>query len=101
MLMSRKFLQLDPDFVADFAQGELQTDVIAGKDFVHSELNEDDSDTVVPVNYAVSPHELTLRLHEVIQSRLEGCVQELEIALENSQRKLRLMESEHESHPFD
>ncbi|XP_014630903.1 uncharacterized protein LOC114411803 isoform X2 [Glycine soja] len=94
-----ELVELDPDFVADFAQGELQTDVIPGKDFVHSELNEDDSDTVVPVNYAVSPHELTLCLHEVIQSRLEGRVQELEIALENSQRKLRFMESEHESHP--
>jgi len=94
-----KFLQLvDPDFVADFAQGELQSDMIGGKGFSHSELNEDDSDTVVPVNYAVSPHELTLRLHEVIQSRLEGRVQELEIALENSQRKLWFMESEQESH---
>ncbi|TKY55028.1 hypothetical protein E2542_SST19442 [Spatholobus suberectus] len=86
-----ELVELDPDFVADFAQGELQTDV-------HSKLNEDASDTMIPVNYAVSPHELRLRLHEVIQSRLEERVQELEIALENSQRKLRFMESEHESH---
>ncbi|XP_047160451.1 uncharacterized protein LOC124830698 [Vigna umbellata] len=87
-----------PVLVADFAQGELQTNVIGGKDFFHSELNKEDSATVVPVNYAVSPHELTLRLHEVIQSRLEGRVQELEIALENSQRKLWFMESEHKNH---
>ncbi|ESW27230.1 hypothetical protein PHAVU_003G184800 [Phaseolus vulgaris] len=92
-----ELVELDPDFVADFAQGELQTDVIDGKGFFHSELNEDDSGTLVPVNYAVSPHELTLRLHEVNQSRLEGRVQELEIALENSERKLWFMESEHES----
>ncbi|KAK7388870.1 hypothetical protein VNO78_23697 [Psophocarpus tetragonolobus] len=90
--------ELDPDFVADFAQGELQTDMIGGKGSIHSEPNEDENDTVVPVNYAVSPHELTLRLHEVIQTRLEGRVQELEIALENSQRKLRFMESEHDGH---
>ncbi|QCD80812.1 hypothetical protein DEO72_LG2g1135 [Vigna unguiculata] len=87
-----------PVFVAHFAQAELQTNVIGGKDFFQSELNEEDSTTVVPVNYAVSPHELTLRLHEVIQSRLEGRVKELEIALENSQRKLWFMESEHKNH---
>ncbi|KOM33178.1 hypothetical protein LR48_Vigan01g273400 [Vigna angularis] len=87
-----------PVLVADFAQGALQTNVIGGKDFFHSELNKEDSANVVPVNYAVSPHELTLRLHEVIQSRLEGRVQELEIALENSQRKLWFMESEHNNH---
>lgn len=52
---------------------------------------------MVPVNYVVSPHQLTLRLHEVIQSRLEGRVQELEIALENCQRKLWFMESEHKN----
>lgn len=97
MLISLKFLQHVPVLVADFAHGELQTNVIGGKDFSHSELNEEDSATVVPVNYAVSPHELTLRLHEVIQSRLEGRVQELEIALENCQRKLWFMESEHKN----
>ncbi|WVZ13063.1 hypothetical protein V8G54_017593 [Vigna mungo] len=87
----------ETELEADFAHGELQTNVIGGKDFFHSKLNEEDSATVVPVNYAVSPHELTLRLHEVIQSRLEGRVQELEIALENSQRKLWFMESEHKN----
>ncbi|CAJ1944192.1 unnamed protein product [Sphenostylis stenocarpa] len=98
VLISQNLLQLDPDFLADLAQGELQTDVIGGEKKFHSELYEDDGDTVVPVNYAVSPHELTLRLHNVIQSRLEGRVQELEIALENSQRKLWFMESEDNSH---
>ncbi|XP_027331526.1 uncharacterized protein LOC113846945 [Abrus precatorius] len=93
-----ELVELDPDFVADFAQGELRTDMIDGKDFGHSKLNEDASDAMIPVNYAVSPRELSLRLHEFIQSRLEERVQELEIALENSQRKLRLLESEHESH---
>ncbi|XP_020227621.1 uncharacterized protein LOC109808866 [Cajanus cajan] len=93
-----EFFELDPDFVADFAEGELQADMMGGKHFVHSKLNEDASDTMIPENHAVCPHELRLRLHEVIQSRLKRRVQELEIALENSQRKLRFMESEHESH---
>ncbi|XP_061364956.1 uncharacterized protein LOC133308351 [Gastrolobium bilobum] len=92
-----ELLELDPDFVADFAQGELQTDMINGKDFVHPKLNDDAGDNMsFPANYAVSAHELSLRLHEVIQSRLEERVNELEIALQNSQRKVRFMESEHE-----
>ncbi|KAJ6293781.1 hypothetical protein OIU76_021944 [Salix suchowensis] len=45
-------------------------------------------------NYAVSPRELSLHLHEVIQSRLQERVKELERALQNSQRKVQLMESE-------
>ncbi|KAK7265864.1 hypothetical protein RJT34_33488 [Clitoria ternatea] len=88
----------DPDFIADFAQSELQTDLIGGKELTHSELNEDANDTLIPVNYAVSPYELSLRLHEVIQSRLEEHVKELEFALRNSQRKLWLLETKHESH---
>lgn len=93
-----KFLQLDPEFVADFAQGELRADMVSGEDFVHPKSNEDANDdtTPLPGNYAVSPHELSLRLHEVIQSQLEERVKELEIALENSQRKVRLLESEDE-----
>ncbi|KAK7330290.1 hypothetical protein VNO77_24480 [Canavalia gladiata] len=93
-----ELVELDPDFAADFAEGELQAEMIGGNGLVHSKLNEDVGDAMIPVNYAVSPHELSLRLHEVIQSRLEERVQELELALENSQRKLQLMESEHKSH---
>lgn len=60
-----------------------------------SDENNSDAVTPLPANYAVSPHELTLRLHEVIECRLEERVKELEIALENSQRKVQLMETEH------
>ncbi|KAI4329692.1 hypothetical protein MLD38_028047 [Melastoma candidum] len=51
------------------------------------------SSTAPSANYAVSPRALTLRLHELIESQLEERIEELELALENSQRKLRLMES--------
>ncbi|XP_022971728.1 uncharacterized protein LOC111470386 isoform X2 [Cucurbita maxima] len=44
-------------------------------------------------NHTVSPWELSLRLHEVIQSRLEARVRELETALENSERKLQRVET--------
>ncbi|KAK7292170.1 hypothetical protein RIF29_07918 [Crotalaria pallida] len=92
-----ELVEFDQDFVADFAQGELRTDMVSGEDIVHSKSNGDSSDTTnLPVNHAVSPRELSLRLHEVIQSRLEKRVEELEIALQNSQRKLRSMELEHD-----
>ncbi|KAL1334234.1 hypothetical protein HN51_063122 [Arachis hypogaea] len=91
-----ELVEVDADFVADFAQGELRADMVDGEDFDLPKSNEDASDPmIVPANYAVSPHELSLRLHEVIQSRLEDRVQELELALQNSQRKLRVMESKH------
>lgn len=92
-----KFLQIEPEFVADFAQGELRADKLSGKDIVHPKSNEDANEiTPLPGNYAVLPHELSLRLHEVIQSQLEERVKELEIALEQSQRKVNLLESEHQ-----
>lgn len=95
-----KILQLYPDLVADFAQDELQTDMINGNDFFHPKLNEDASDPIMifPGSHAVSPYELCLRLHEVIQTRLEEHVHELEVALENSQRKLQSLELEREGH---
>ncbi|MED6119855.1 hypothetical protein PIB30_015599 [Stylosanthes scabra] len=67
-----ELVDVDADFVADFAQGELRADMVDGEDFDLPKSNEDVSDPmVVPANYAVSAHELSLRLHEVIQSRLE------------------------------
>ncbi|KAG6683345.1 hypothetical protein I3843_12G008500 [Carya illinoinensis] len=86
-------VELDLDF-ADFAQGELRADMINDR-AAQPKSNEDERDTSTPHsgNSAVSPRELSLRLHEVIQSRLEDRVLELETALQNSQRKLNLMES--------
>ncbi|GAU12722.1 hypothetical protein TSUD_122140 [Trifolium subterraneum] len=83
-----ELVEIDPEFVADFAQGELRADTVSGTDA--------NVTTPLPANYAVSPHELSLRLHEVIKNQLEERVKELEIALENSQRKVRFLESEHD-----
>ena len=92
-------MQLDPNFVADFTQGELREDMIHGQAAARPKSNQDARDTSTPHSgtYAVSPRELSLRLHEVIQSRLEERVQELETALQHSQRKLKLVESGHKN----
>ncbi|XWS37272.1 hypothetical protein CRYUN_Cryun19dG0029100 [Craigia yunnanensis] len=88
-------VELDPDF----AEGELRSDMVNGQALVQSVSNEDRSGTSTTHsgNYAISPRELSLRLHEVIQSRLEERVEELETALQNSQRKVKLMESKHKN----
>ncbi|XP_015883133.3 uncharacterized protein LOC107418941 isoform X1 [Ziziphus jujuba] len=93
-------VELDPEFVADFAQGELRVDMIKGQAVDQPKSNPDETDpstTCHSGNYAVSPRELSLRLHEVIQSRLEERIDELEAALQNSERKVHLMESEHKN----
>ncbi|XP_062116711.1 uncharacterized protein LOC133830691 [Humulus lupulus] len=90
-------VELEPDFVADFAQGELRVDMLGGQAVAKTKSNEDGASTSTThhsANYAVSPRQLSLRLHEVIQSRLEERVNELETALQNSQRKIRVIESE-------
>lgn len=92
-------MQLDPDFVADFAEGELRSDMVNEQALVQSLSNKDRSGTSTTHlgNYSVSPRELSLRLHEVIQSRLEERVEELEMALQNSEVKVKLMEPERRS----
>ncbi|XP_040367964.1 uncharacterized protein LOC112180976 isoform X2 [Rosa chinensis] len=90
--------ELDPDLMADFAQGELRAEMVGGHTVPQPESNENASSTSTAHhfgNYAVSPRELSLRLHEVIQSRLEERIQELEAALQSSQKKVRIVESEH------
>ncbi|GMH17005.1 hypothetical protein Nepgr_018846 [Nepenthes gracilis] len=46
----------------------------------------------------ISPHELSLRLHEVIQSRLEQRILDLEAALGESQQRVQLLELERASY---
>ncbi|TQD99983.1 hypothetical protein C1H46_014362 [Malus baccata] len=90
--------ELDPNLMADFAQGELRADLVGGLSVGQPGSNEEASSTSTDhhcANYAVSPRELSLRLHEVIQSRLEERVQELEVALQNSQRKVQIAELKH------
>lgn len=94
-----ELVELDPDSTADFARGELMLDMVNGQAAAQSESNRDARGTspTCSANYAVSPRELSLHLHEVIQSRLQERVKELETALQNSQRKVQLLESEHKN----
>ncbi|KAH8487170.1 hypothetical protein H0E87_025947 [Populus deltoides] len=94
-----ELVELDPDSTADFARGELMLDMVNGQAAAQSESNRDARGTspTCSANYAVSPRELSLHLHEVIQSRLHERVKELETALQNSQRKVQLLESEHKN----
>ncbi|CAH1422418.1 unnamed protein product [Lactuca virosa] len=77
------FFEVDPDFEPDVAQGELRADMVMDN------RNEDESGsrstTGSPpcANYAVSPRELSLRLHELLQWQLEERIRELEAEIES------------------
>ncbi|XP_022850517.1 uncharacterized protein LOC111372404 [Olea europaea var. sylvestris] len=87
-----KLAEVDKDFIADVAEGEFRANSF---DKPYVDRDGTGCSTPCSVHYAVSPRELSLRLHEVIQSQLEERVKELETALENSQRKIKSTESKH------
>lgn len=86
---------------ADFHERKLRSASFAADNDnqFHADSDESRSPTPRSCPYPVSPRELSLRLHQVIQSRLEERVKELEMALQNSRRKMGYMESEH-VHPW-
>ncbi|KAK1433680.1 hypothetical protein QVD17_10595 [Tagetes erecta] len=71
--------ELDPDFEPGVAQGELRAELLDNP-------NEED-ETTHSAYYVVSPRELSLRLHEVLQSQLEERVRELEAQVEAQNHK--------------
>ncbi|XP_052179587.1 uncharacterized protein LOC127792945 [Diospyros lotus] len=87
----------DPDFIPGITEGELVPEMFGKQGYPQPCADQDGSGTSTPhtANYVVSPHKLTLRLHEVIRLRMEERIKELEKALETSERKLHFMESEH------
>ncbi|KZV34690.1 hypothetical protein F511_00592 [Dorcoceras hygrometricum] len=78
--------ELDPDFESDDNQWGLKADLFDAKKDTRPYTNREGISTP-SAQYPVSPRDLSLRLYEVIQSRLEERVVELETALANSQRK--------------
>ncbi|KAG1341937.1 hypothetical protein COCNU_05G001660 [Cocos nucifera] len=87
--------ELDPDQIGDVVRRELGAD-IPDSTSQKSQADATSSSTLTPqarANHPVSPKELRLRLHEVIQFRLEERIKELETALEQSQRQLQIMET--------
>lgn len=86
-------LQLDPDFDAEVIQGDLKVGLVQSRS--DSDASWTPADHTQTANYAVSPRELSLRLHEVIKSRLEARIEELEAALQNSQKKVHSLKWQH------
>ncbi|XP_075484398.1 uncharacterized protein LOC142524338 [Primulina tabacum] len=91
-------VELDPDYEPDIAQGDLKPMMATETRDTLSESGDKSTGTTTnvsqPPNYAVSPRELCFRLHELIESRLEARIKELEIALSNSENKVRVLGSQ-------
>ncbi|XP_011075667.1 uncharacterized protein LOC105160099 isoform X2 [Sesamum indicum] len=87
-------VELDPDFEPDIIQRDLKSTMDNGM----SESGDETTDTTThgspPANYTVSPWELSLRLHELIESRLQMRIKELETALCNSQNRVQILGSQ-------
>ncbi|KAK2991570.1 hypothetical protein RJ640_013830 [Escallonia rubra] len=88
-------VEFDPEFVPDIVQGELRADMFGEERGTQAYADRDGSgsSTTHSAYYAVSPRELSLRLHEVLQLRLEEHVKELETALQKVQCVKRHTES--------
>ncbi|CAK9312229.1 unnamed protein product [Citrullus colocynthis] len=90
--------ELDPEFEEDYAEGALRNEMISEQSSGWTKHNEEASNsTVQSGNYTVSPRELSLRLHDVIQSRLEARIKELETALQNNHKKLQQIDTQYRS----
>ncbi|CAI9785294.1 unnamed protein product [Fraxinus pennsylvanica] len=89
---------LDPDFEPYTEQGNLKLAMSGENHNYTSESGSDTTETTTdylqPINYAVSPRELSLRLHELIESRLQARIKELEIALESSEKEAQTLGSQ-------
>ncbi|XP_009592708.1 uncharacterized protein LOC107822619 [Nicotiana tabacum] len=93
------FVELDSEDEVDVAQGEFKLDYLNVQCSDSSGSEWDTSATRIyhskPANYPISPRELSLRLHEVIESRLEAQIKDLETALYNSQIRACSLEAQH------
>ena len=104
-------MQIDSDFEADIARGDLNLDALNWQLDSQSELDNDDKwvkseSTGKPVftpNYTVSPLDLRLRLHEVVESELRARIDALVAVLENrkSQSKPHSPEPQEEKSFWD
>ncbi|OIT38201.1 PREDICTED: uncharacterized protein LOC109239733 [Nicotiana attenuata] len=93
------YVEIDPEDEVDVAQGDFKPDYLNMQCSDSSESERDTSETRIyhskPANYPVSPRELSLRLHEVIESRLEAQIKDLETALRHSQIRAYSLEAQH------
>lgn len=84
-------VELDPDFEVDVVQGDLKIHMPWPADASPLESDNDASggltNHTISSNYIVSPWELSVCLHKLIESRLEARIEELEQALRNSRKR--------------
>jgi len=91
------FNEVDQEFIGDIVCGELKVDMVP-RDLTDYSSESDhgrDSRETSPdytrgANYPVSPRDLSIRLHKVIQHRLEDRIKELESALAHRQKQVQL-----------
>ncbi|KAH9624695.1 hypothetical protein KSS87_015537 [Heliosperma pusillum] len=88
--------EFDEDMIANLVSGELQADAVHRRSSSETTLSRSSHSSPTPhsTKDGVSPRELSLRLHEVIQSRLEKHVMELEAELATSQNHIERLISE-------
>ncbi|OEL19462.1 hypothetical protein BAE44_0019517 [Dichanthelium oligosanthes] len=89
--------EVDQEFIGDIVRGELKVDMIPRDltDYTSESDNGRDSRESSPDytrggNYPVSPRDLSIRLHKVIQHRLGDRIKELESALAQRQKQAQL-----------
>ncbi|XP_002512075.2 uncharacterized protein LOC8264711 isoform X1 [Ricinus communis] len=87
--LGRNFDYIQGGFGVDKVDG--QVDTLVDSDDEASRSSPDHPQTGM---FAVSPQELSLHLHGVIQARLTARIIELEAALENSQKRLHFLQSD-------
>ncbi|KAG9151940.1 hypothetical protein Leryth_002200 [Lithospermum erythrorhizon] len=96
-LKTSSYATLNEDIQALMVEGEIpnvHTGKTEGESETDNEEITDGNNYHETGNYAVSPRELSLRLHEVIEARLEARIKELETTIQNSERRLHLHESQ-------
>ncbi|CAL4905705.1 unnamed protein product [Urochloa decumbens] len=91
------FNEVDQEFIGDIVHGELKVDRIPcdltdySSESDHGrDSRESSPDYTCGTNYPVSPRDLSIRLHKVIQHRLEDRIKELESALAHSQKQAQM-----------
>ncbi|CAM0949418.1 unnamed protein product [Alopecurus aequalis] len=89
--------EIDQEFIGDIVQGELKIDMIRRDIADYSsesdhgrDSRQSSPDCTRDANYPVSPRDLSIRLHKVIQRRLEDRIKELETALAQGQNQAQL-----------
>ncbi|CAD6258465.1 unnamed protein product [Miscanthus lutarioriparius] len=91
------FNEVDEEFIGDIVWGELKADMIPRDLTEYSsecdrgrDSRESSPGYTCGANYPISPRDLSIRLHKVIQCRLEDRIKELESAIAHRQKQVQV-----------